>query len=154
MRNSVIQPFFSIVFLSLALMITPVAQAAEPITVSHAWVRATAPGQKVGAAYINIQSSTDATLTRVESPVADSVEIHSMTMNDGVMKMRMLENLALPAGKTVKLEPGGFHLMLFGLKKPLSKDEQIAFSLHFKLADGTITRLDISAPVQAVAHQH
>jgi periplasmic copper chaperone A len=73
------------------------------------------------------------TLASVESNVTDSVEIHNMTMENGVMKMRMLENLALKAGEPYKLAPGGFHLMLFDLKKPLTVGEQVTFTLHFKI---------------------
>lgn len=130
------------------------AQAAEPVTVDHAWVRATMPGQKVGAAYMDLQSAGDAALTSASSPVAESVEIHTMSMQQGVMQMRMLDKLPLPAGKTVQLAPGGVHLMLFGLKQPLQQGTQVALVLHFQYADGKTGRLQVSAPVKAVAHQH
>jgi copper(I)-binding protein len=77
-------------------------------------------------------SKQDMTLVSIESSVTDSVEIHNMTMENGVMKMRMLENLALKAGEPYKLAPGGFHLMLFDLKKPMTAGEQVSFTLHFK----------------------
>lgn len=102
------------------------------VSVTEAWVRATHPGQEVGAAYMTLLSKQDMTLVSVESSVTDSVEIHNMSMENGVMKMRMLENLPLKAGKPYKLAPGGFHLMLFDLKKPLIAGEQISFTLHFK----------------------
>jgi periplasmic copper chaperone A len=105
----------------------------NPVSISDAWVRPTNPGQEVGAAYMTFLSKQDMTLASVESNVTDSVEIHNMTMENGVMKMRMLENLALKAGEPYKLAPGGFHLMLFDLKKPLTVGEQVTFTLHFKI---------------------
>jgi hypothetical protein len=75
------------------------------------------------------------TLVSIESSVTNSVEIHNMTMENGVMKMRMLEKLPLKAGKPYKLEPGGFHLMMFDLKKPLIVGEQVNFILHFKTSN-------------------
>ena len=102
------------------------------VSITDAWVRPTNPGQEVGAAYMTFLSKQDMTLVSIESSVTDSVEIHNMTMENGVMKMRMLENLALKAGEPYKLAPGGFHLMLFDLKKPLTAGEQVSFTLHFK----------------------
>jgi copper(I)-binding protein len=124
------------------------ALAAERVTVNNAWARATAPSQEVGAAYMDIKSVTDATLTKVESPVADVVEIHMMSMKNGVMEMRMLETMPLPAGKVVKLEPGGFHLMLIDLKKPLKAGEDIAFTLHIKDAKGGTRQMKVAAPIK------
>ena len=82
------------------------------ISIKDAWVRPSHPGQDVGAAYMTLTSTQDVTLVRVESDVSNSIEIHSMTMQNGVMKMRMLDTLDLPANKAVELAPGGFHLML------------------------------------------
>ena len=102
------------------------------VSITDAWVRANAPGQSVGAAYMTLKSPQDSTLISVKTAAAGSVEIHSMTMNDGVMKMRMLDELVLKAGKSEKLAPSGFHLMLFDLKKPLNSGENITFKLSFK----------------------
>ncbi|NOT66898.1 MAG: copper chaperone PCu(A)C [Methylophilaceae bacterium] len=117
------------------------ARAAEEITISHAWARATAPGQELGAAYMTLQSLANTSLFKVESTAAASVEIHSMTMKSGVMQMRKLDNLVLTANKLVALEPGGFHLMLIGLKKPLTAGDEIKLSLYFKKADGKVSVL-------------
>ena len=116
--------------------------------ISDAWVRANAPGQSVGAAYMSLTSPQDSNLFAVESPAAGSVEIHSMTMTNGVMKMRMLENLPLAAGKVEKLAPGGFHLMLFDLKKPLKAGEQVKFKLSFKDKDNKITQQEVVLPIK------
>jgi len=128
------------------------AQADNDITISDAWARATAPGQKVAAAYMNLSSKQGAALIRAECDLAGSVEIHSMTMENDVMKMRMLEELALPAGKTVSLAPGGFHLMLFNLKQPLDAGKQAKFTLHFRTDAGKEKSIDITMPIKTSAN--
>ena len=108
------------------------ATTAELVSITDAWVRPTNPGQEVGAAYMTFTSKHDLTLASIESDVTNSIEIHNMTMENGVMKMRMMEKLTLQAGKPYILAPGGFHLMLFDLKKPLVAGDQVNFVLHFK----------------------
>ena len=119
------------------------------VEISNAWARSTAPGQEVGAAYMSLKSTMAAKLLEVKSPIAESVEIHEMSMNNGVMKMRMLDVLDLPAGKTVKLEPGGFHLMLIDLKKPLRAGDAIEISMTFKDGRGKLINQKVSLPVKA-----
>jgi copper(I)-binding protein len=119
------------------------------VEISNAWARSTAPGQEVGAAYMSLKSTRAAKLLEVKSPVAESVEIHEMSMNNGVMKMRMLDVLDLPVGKTVKLEPGGFHLMLIDLKKPLKAGGNIEISLTVKDNRGKLSTQKVSLPVKA-----
>ena len=123
-------------------------QAHADVKISDAWVRANAPGQNVGAAYMSLTSAQDSNLFAVESPAAGAVEIHSMSMNNGVMKMRMLETLPLKAGQVEKLAPGGFHFMLFDLKKPLKAGEQVKFKLSFKDKDNKITQQEIVLPIK------
>jgi len=130
-------------------LIASCAQANNGVVISNAWVRATASGQEVGAAYMTLQSERDITLIKTESATAGSVEIHSMTMNNGVMQMRKLDTLPLSASKPTKLEPGGFHLMLFDLKKPLKAGEQVEFTLHFKDSAGKTSVMKLSAPIKA-----
>lgn len=131
-----------------ALAFSSLSAYAE-VSVSDAWARATRPAQKVGAAYMTLESTENTNLVKVESPAAGTVEIHSMTMTDGVMKMRMLDNLELPAGEAVKLAPGGYHLMLFDLAKPLKDGETVEFTLHFKDSAGKTSTLKTQAPVKA-----
>lgn len=123
--------------------------ALAAVTITDAWVRENAPGQAVGAAYMTIKSPEESALVFVESPVAGSVEIHSMTMNNNIMKMRKLEELKLKAGKPEKLAPGGFHLMLFDLKKPLKSGESVDFKLCFKDISGKITHQLVTVPVKS-----
>ncbi|HSH97339.1 MAG: copper chaperone PCu(A)C [Methylophilaceae bacterium] len=123
------------------------------INVHQAWARATAPGQDVGAAYLMIVSKKDTNLVKIDTDAAEHTQIHSMTMNNGVMKMRELESLAIPAGTMVNLAPGGMHLMLIGLKKPLKAGEQLALTLQFKDNAGKLSSVNIQAIIQAGASE-
>lgn len=137
-----------------AFSITANAAATEnTVTIKDAWVRPTNPGQEVGAAYMTFLSANDTTLISVESEAAESVEIHSMTMQNGIMKMRMLKALPLVAGKPYKLAPGGFHLMLFGLKKPLTLGDQVNFVLNFKNKNKVEFKQNIKVMVRSSAHE-
>ncbi len=145
---TLINRFFTLLTLTLLL------SACEPtnigVAITDNWVRANAPGQQVGAAYMTLLSTQDSTMIKAEADVAGSVEIHNMSMENGVMKMRMLEELPLKAGKAEKLAPGGFHLMLFDLKKPLTAGENVNFTLSFKDAAGNITKQQVMLPIKAV----
>jgi periplasmic copper chaperone A len=134
-------------FLVTSLAITACEQNYS-VAISDNWVRSNAPGQSVGAAYMTLLSAQDLTMVKAEADVAGSVEIHSMKMEDGVMKMRMLETLPLKAGQQEKLVPGGFHLMLFDLKKPLTAGENVTFTLHFKDAAGNESKQSIVSPIK------
>ena len=132
----------------LACLMPLAVMAGDAVRISHAWASSTVPGQEVGAAYMVLQSSTNASLTGVASPAAGSVEIHKMSINNGVMEMRMLETLPLPAGKAVKLEPGGFHLMLFDLKKPLKVGEELALTLKVTDEAGKLRTQEVRVPIR------
>ena len=147
MNNAVMNKLIKLACFS-TLALASVSAHAE-IEVSDAWARATRPAQKVGAAYMTLESTENTTLVKAESPAAGTVEIHSMTMTDGVMKMRMLDNLELPAGEAVDLAPGGYHLMLFDLAKPLQAGEKVEFTLHFKNSAGKTSTMKAQAPVKA-----
>lgn len=140
------QRLFSLLSLTILL---GACEANHGVAIMDNWVRANAPGQSVGAAYMTLLSAQDSTMIKAEADVAGAVEIHSMKMENGVMKMRMLEELPLKAGKTEKLAPGGFHLMLFDLKKPLTAGEVVNFTLSFKDAAGNITKQQVTMPIKA-----
>jgi copper(I)-binding protein len=120
------------------------------VSIKDSWVRPTRAGQDVGSAYMTFTSQQDTTLVHVDSDVTNSIEIHSMTMKDGIMKMRMLDTLALIAGKPYKLEPGGFHLMLFDLKKQLTEGDEVNFELTFKNKNNIEFKQRIKATVKTV----
>ena len=124
------------------------AQAKEHIQISNAWARATVPGQGVSGAFLSVKSLRAAKLVKVESAIADSVEIHSMIMKNGVMEMRKLETLALPAGKLVKLAPGNLHLMLIDVKQQLKPGDKVPFKLTLQYDDNSQGVKEITAVVK------
>lgn len=123
------------------------------VSIKAPWVRATAPAQKVAGGYMQISSTTNATLLKLTSPVASSVELHASTMENGVMKMRYLEQLEIPAGKVIEFKPGGYHIMLIGLKKQLVEGDKIPLKLLFADNSNKEHLFEVSFPVQADAHE-
>ena len=144
--------------LAAAGAVLAVAAQAQPASVMDAWVRAPAPGQKVVGVYMEIVSRTNAALVAVASPLAARAELHSMALEDGVMKMRPLERIELPAGTAVKLAPGGLHIMLIDLKQPLQRGEKVPVTLTvLQLDSGSRSVFTIRAEVRdadAKAHHH
>lgn len=136
------------------LLLAQTAMAADiNIKVEDAWIRATAPGQQVAGAYMLITSPVNATLMKVQSPAAGRMEIHLMRMNHGVMEMREVGTLALPKGETVKLAPGGFHLMLFDLKQPFKEGETVPIKLIIQTADKKRETVNVVAQVRGLTGQ-
>lgn len=145
--------------LAVALLIaaaSPPAWAAS-ISVTNAWARTTVPGQKVSGAYMQIQSDADARLVSVSSPAVPRVEMHEMKMDGEVMRMRELKAIDLPKGKTVLLEPGGFHLMLMNLKKPIVAGDVIPLTLMVE-SGGKQQAVEVKAEARAMGggmqHHH
>jgi copper(I)-binding protein len=119
---------------------------AGDLVISQAWARATPKGAKVGGGYLTIQNQGSAPdrLTGGSSDVAGSVQVHEMSMQNGVMKMRPVENgLAIDPGKTVKLAPGGYHLMMMDLKAPLKRGEKVPVTLDFEKAGKVTVTFDV-----------
>jgi copper(I)-binding protein len=112
-------------------LIASSAHAYNTVSILRPWAVATKPGQKTGVAYMELETSESVIVTEIESPAARAVEVHRMIKDKGVMKMRKITNFELPAGTAVKFEPGGVHLMLIGLKKPLKVGDTI--TIKFKL---------------------
>lgn len=127
------------------------AQNAPNVDVSNAWARSTVPGQKGTGAFMNLTARNGARLVGVSTPVAGVAEVHEMKMEGDVMKMRALPVLDLPAGQTVQLKPGGYHLMLMDLKQPLPKGSSLPLTLRLQDAQGVETRLEVSVPVGTAA---
>lgn len=150
LTNTLIPRYSLLLLLTLsALFSCAVDEKSErSVSIQDAWVRPTNPGQEVGAAYMTFTSKLDMSLISVEADATKSVEIHSMTMENGVMEMRMLDTLPLKAGVPYKLMPGGFHFMLFDLKKPLTTGELVNFTLTFKNNKNVTFKQKIQAPVK------
>ncbi|MBK8322990.1 MAG: copper chaperone PCu(A)C [Betaproteobacteria bacterium] len=123
--------------------------AAAQVTVTDPWVRSTVPAQKATGAFMKVKSEGDAKLVSAASPVAKVVEVHEMSMKDNVMQMRAIESLALPAGKTVELKPGGYHVMLMDLVKPIDKGAAVPITLTFVGKDGKKFTQEVKAEARA-----
>lgn len=134
-------------FLTLLLAFSTASALAE-VSLRDAWARATVPGQPVGAAYMKVSSSNAVRLVAIQTDVAKDVQIHAMHQHDGVMKMREHGELDIPAGQTVDLAPGGLHLMLLGLKKPLLAGENLTLKLTFEDANKVRNTSVVSVPVR------
>ncbi len=142
-------PLLSAMF--IASILISACSKQDSIEIKNQWARASNDGQDVSAAYMTIVSNEDTSLIAIDSDVADVIEIHSMSMENGVMKMRMLDTLDLIAGKPTELSPGGFHLMLFDLKKPLAAGKEAHFTLHFKNKAGQEKTISVTSPIKAEA---
>lgn len=124
-------------------------QASAGVTVTEAWVRGTVANQSATGAFMKLRSSEDVTLVNAATPAAGIVEVHQMVMSGNVMAMRAVDDVALPAGKTVEFKPGGYHVMLMELAKPLAKGDKVPFTLTFVNKDGKRSTLEFKAEVRS-----
>lgn len=135
------------------LLLAAPIQAAD-LQVEHAWVRATAPGQKVAGGFMDLTAASDLTLVGGSSPVSATLELHSMKMANGMMEMRQIREIPLPKGQTVSLKPGGLHVMFIGLKAPLRAGDTVPVELIVRDPGGKEEKLSLQAPVQTGAGAH
>ncbi len=135
--------------LAAALARAPTASA--QVAVTDPWVRGTVTGQKATGAFMQLKSPADSALVAAASPVAKIVEIHEMKMEGGMMKMNAVDRLALPAGKAVDLKPGGYHVMLMDLVKPLKDGDTVPLQLTFEDKAGRKQTVDVKALVKPLA---
>lgn len=126
------------------------SQSAAPV-ITHAWVKTTVPGGSVSAAYLSIKSAKPLKLVKAETPVAGIVEIHNMSMKDGVMEMKAVDTVDIPANKTVDLKPGGLHVMLMKVAKPIRPGDKVPLVLTFEATDNkpVVVKLDVTAQEKA-----
>jgi periplasmic copper chaperone A len=127
------------------------SSAAAQVAVTDAWVRGTVTGQMATGAFMQLKSSADSSLVAVSSPVAKIVEVHEMKMEGGMMKMNAVDKLALPAGKAVELKPGGYHVMLMDLVKPLKEGDTVPLQLTFEDKAGKKQTVEVKAVVKPLA---
>lgn len=136
--------------LLLALALSAATGAAHAqVQVADPWVRATVAPQKATGAFMQLTSARTARVVAVSSPVAAMVEIHEMKMEDGVMKMRAVEALPLPAGQAVALKPGSYHVMLMGLKAPIKAGETVPLTLTVEGEDRQRSTVEVKAEARA-----
>ncbi|MBP0050012.1 copper chaperone PCu(A)C [Marinobacterium sp. AK62] len=129
-----------------ALLMSSSVMAAE-VEVQSPYARATAPGQMNSAAFMQLNNTGEPLkLVAASSPAAEVVELHTHTQDQGVMRMRRIDAIELPAGGTTELAPGGLHIMLIGLPKPLKEGSMIDLELTFDDGDS----LEVEVPVKQV----
>jgi len=137
--------------LTLGLALIGLAfEASAQTTVNDAWVRATVAGQPSTGAFMTLQASDDSQLLSVQSPIANLVQIHESSMKDDVMSMHQVDAVALPAGKTVSLDPHGYHVMLLDLKTQVKEGETVPLTLVVKNAKGEQQSIQVEAKVKAL----
>ena len=146
-----------------AAKLNVVAQGVATVDVQGGWVRQSVPGQSGTGAFMKLTAPTGTKLVGISTPAAGVAEVHEMKMEGDTMKMRELTGgLELPAGQTVELKPGGYHVMMMDLKGALAKGATVPFTLKFEDAKGVKTALDLTLPVGApegadaggAEHQH
>lgn len=145
---------FSAALLTLAALAGP-ALAADSVTVTGAWARAGAPTAKAGAAFLTLNNGGDAPdrLISARTPVADKAELHTHIMDNGVMKMREVDAIDVAPGAPVTLKPGGLHVMLLGLKQPLTEGSRFPVTLTFDKAGAVTVEVTVQgAAAMAPAH--
>jgi len=126
----------------------PVAAQAATVTATDAWVREAPAGRAVTGMFLLLKNSgtTERSVLRGKADVGDTLELHEMKRENGMMRMSPVQSIAVPAGGETALRPGGYHLMLFGLKKPLVAGDTVRATLT--LDDGSLVR--VVAPVRAM----
>lgn len=154
---------FFIASLSAALIAsTAIAQqhSADAIRIDHSYARASMPGQTSGGAYLTLENRSDHTdtLVAVQSPAAQSVEIHTMAMSGNVMRMREIGEIDIKPGEKITMRPGeGYHLMLMGLKAPLKAGDRLPLTLTFRKSgkvETTVMVDDGSMNHSEMSHHH
>ena len=131
----------------LTILLTAAAAFAQNTMVSEPWARASPGAVKNGAAFMTLMSHGEADrLISASAPVSEAVELHAHINDNGVMRMREIPAIDVPAGGTVTLKPGGLHVMFIGLKAPLTQGGSFPLALNFEKA-GTIT---VQVPVKKV----
>ena len=125
--------------------------SAQTIAVKNAWVRTAVPGQPGTGAFMSITAKDGAKLVGVSSPVAGVAEVHEMKMENDIMKMRAVPVLDLPAGQTVQLKPGGYHVMLMELKQVLPVGSSVPLTLVFRDSKGVESKVALKLPVSGAA---
>ena len=124
------------------------------LQVSHAWIRATPPGAEVAAAYLDVRNTGKEKdrLIGASTPAAERVELHVMSHEGGVMKMREVQGLDVPARKHLVLSPGGAHLMLVGPRKNFAKGQRIPLVLRFERGGDVNVQLEVRTVAPAKPH--
>ena len=141
-----------LIILTLCLITAgPALAQNSELVVNQVWARATPSGAQTAAVYATIVSPTGDRLTAAASPVAKTVQLHTMTMEGSIMRMRPVAAIEIPAGEPVALKPGGFHIMMEGLNQPLREGQSFPLTLTFEKAGerqvtATVEKVGASGP--------
>jgi copper(I)-binding protein len=138
---------------AIAVSLFAVSAVAQ-VKVEGAWARPTVAGQQGGGGFLTLTSPTADRLLGGSTPAAERFELHSMTMKGDVMEMRQVPAIELPAGRPVKLEPGGLHVMFIGLKQPLAAGSKLPVTLRFEKAGEVKVEFAIAARAPAGGQAH
>ncbi|ARQ74773.1 transporter [Pseudomonas fragi] len=136
-------------YLLLSLLGMSLHVSAQTV-VDDAWVRATVAGQPSTGAFMHITSSTDSKLVEVRSPVARTVQIHESKMQNDVMSMQPVAAVVLPAGKSVAIEPEGYHVMLIDLVNQVKAGDQVPLTLIVEDSKGVKELIEVKAEARAL----
>jgi copper(I)-binding protein len=128
-----------------ALCLLAAASAQAQVDVTDAWARATGKGQKATGVFMNLTAKKATRLVGVKSELTPVTEVHEMKMDKDVMKMQAVKVLELPAGQTVSLKPGSYHVMLMDLKAPVEEGKHVVLTLLFEDAAGVKTQQEVHA---------
>lgn len=148
---------FGTIMLLLPFSLVAEQTPAPAVEVSDVWSRATSKSAKAGAVFMTLTNTSDAAqaLTKVTGDVAMMIELHTHIEKDGVMAMREVPQIAVPAQERVALKPGGLHVMLMGLNtEGLTEGESFEITLHFETGAAKTITVPIKAAGAQVGHEH
>ena len=130
--------------------------ASTDVTVTNAWVRPPPPGARTGAAFMTLTNggAKAARLVAADNPASNLTELHTHLHEDGIMKMRQVKEIVVPAHGTAKLEPGGYHIMLIDLKNALKAGDTVPLTLHFDDGGQQVIVVPVRAADAAPAMEH
>jgi copper(I)-binding protein len=141
--------------IAAAALVFTVAVQAQP-KIEQPYARATMPGQPNGGGYLKIDNAAGAAdrLVAASAEVSKTVELHTMKLDNNVMRMRQIDAIDVPAGQAVELKPGGMHLMFIGLKAPLKAGDSFPVKLRFEKAGEVLIDVKVEAAAAAAGHGH
>jgi len=144
-------------FISLLLLLTaPLAMAGKAVDVMHPYARAVPPGQSNSAIFMMLKNNSplSVSLIKAQSAVAENVELHAHMVDNGVMKMRQVPEIAVPGNGSIKLQPGGYHIMLIGLKQDLNEGDKVRVRLYFSNGSMSIVELPVKKVQMGMGAKH
>ncbi len=137
---------------AFAMSIAFAASAAAQVTVREPWIRATVPAAQATGAFMELVSKQDARLVEVRSPAAGIIEIHQMSMQGDRMMMSAVDSIDLPAGKTVALASGGYHIMMMDLKRQMKAGDTVPMTLVIQGKGKKHETVEVQVPVKPLSY--